>query len=235
MLGAVIIVAAYTGIYWTLGDLHVSALGDRMAKLLPSSFLHSPTTVLYDHLVVGVFLSGGLVCMCCSTLYHLSLIFASFVPSIYYGFYCAKSLKQVYLSALGFLSLLTSFVLLSGVFVAPRFRGFRIGCFVALALSGIIPSTHIFFKYGSVYWWGVGGGWLVLMAALYLAGVAVFVTRVPERFAPGRFDLIGNSHQIWHLFVMLAMFSHYFGVRRAYSFWHEVEGDTGMRDFACTL
>jgi adiponectin receptor len=36
------------------------------------------------------------------------------------------------------------------------------------------------------------------------AGFVFFLTRFPERFSPGTFDIIGHSHQIWHLFVWLA-------------------------------
>lgn len=42
------------------------------------------------------------------------------------------------------------------------------------------------------------------MFGLYGAGLAVYLARVPERWAPGSFDTLGSSHQWWHLFVLAA-------------------------------
>jgi adiponectin receptor len=40
--------------------------------------------------------------------------------------------------------------------------------------------------------------------------------RVPERYYPGKFDLWGNSHNIWHFFVVAAAIWHYVGALNAY-------------------
>ncbi|KFY08870.1 hypothetical protein V492_05839 [Pseudogymnoascus sp. VKM F-4246] len=40
------------------------------------------------------------------------------------------------------------------------------------------------------------------------------VAKVPERFAPGRFDVWGSSHQIFHVCVLLGAASHLTGVER---------------------
>ena len=55
-----------------------------------------------------------------------------------------------------------------------------------------------------------------MMGASYILGVFVYISRVPERFYPGYFDFIGHSHNIWHLFVMAAIFFHYFGSLEVY-------------------
>nr|CAD1831817.1 unnamed protein product [Ananas comosus var. bracteatus] len=38
---------------------------------------------------------------------------------------------------------------------------------------------------------------------------AFYVSRVPERWRPGRFDLAGHSHQIFHVFVIAGALAHY--------------------------
>ena len=38
----------------------------------------------------------------------------------------------------------------------------------------------------------------------YIVGWLFLFTRFPERLAPGLFDILGHSHQWWHLFVFLA-------------------------------
>ena len=39
---------------------------------------------------------------------------------------------------------------------------------------------------------------------LYIVGFAIFLTKVPERIRPRDFDIWGNSHQLWHLFIALS-------------------------------
>jgi len=43
----------------------------------------------------------------------------------------------------------------------------------------------------------------------YILGVIVYVSRIPERLYPGKFDIWGHSHQIWHFFVLSAAILHY--------------------------
>ena len=57
---------------------------------------------------------------------------------------------------------------------------------------------------------------VLAMGAAYLSGTFVFVTHLPESRWPGRFDNCCASHQLWHVFVILA----------AYILW------TGLRDYA---
>ena len=49
----------------------------------------------------------------------------------------------------------------------------------------------------------------------FICGIAFFfyVTKLPERFFPGLVDIIGHSHQWWHIFIFLGLM-----------FWH----NTGM-------
>lgn len=62
--------------------------------------------------------------------------------------------------------------------------------------------------------------YVTAVALLYFMGVVVYVLRVPERWFPGRFDIWGHSHQIWHIFVVLGIIVHTFGVVRQYEWWH---------------
>jgi adiponectin receptor len=42
--------------------------------------------------------------------------------------------------------------------------------------------------------------------------------------APGRFDIWGSSHQLFHIFVMLAATSHLVGMAKAFDYHHSVMG-----------
>ncbi|KAL8492056.1 hypothetical protein ACS0TY_023613 [Phlomoides rotata] len=46
------------------------------------------------------------------------------------------------------------------------------------------------------------------MGLMYGVGVVFYVTRIPERWRPGVFDVVGHSHQIFHVFVVAAVLPH---------------------------
>lgn len=40
----------------------------------------------------------------------------------------------------------------------------------------------------------------------FLVGFIIYTIKIPERLFPGKFDIIGNSHQLWHVFSSLGMY-----------------------------
>lgn len=102
-------------------------------------------------------------------------------------------------------------------FQKPEYRSLRGFIFLTLGLLGAIPLLHllvfmylpprpfeIHYFHSSIIYYGFMGG-------SYIVGVLIYVARVPERFRPGKFDLVGNSHNIWHCFVLMAALWHYAG------------------------
>jgi predicted membrane channel-forming protein YqfA (hemolysin III family) len=55
-------------------------------------------------------------------------------------------------------------------------------------------------------------GSLLLMALFYLLGTALYVLRIPERYLPGQFDILGNSHQLFHILTVVGTIVHYLTV-----------------------
>lgn len=114
----------------------------------------------------------------------------SFVPWLYYGFYCHYQPKIIYLTVvtvLGFFSIVTS---LWDKFSTPQLRPVRAGVFMAFGLSGVVPAIHYVYMEG---WFNdisrASLGWLVLMGLLYILGAMFYALRIPERWFPGKFDL----------------------------------------------
>ena len=66
---------------------------------------------------------------------------------------------------------------------------------------------------GMPYWLAEG--------AFYGVGVVFFGSRWPERRWPGRFDVVGSSHGIFHVAVVCAAGVHLWGVWQAYT-WNYV-------------
>eukprot|EP00933_Yihiella_yeosuensis_P075016 TRINITY_DN84145_c0_g1_i1.p1 TRINITY_DN84145_c0_g1~~TRINITY_DN84145_c0_g1_i1.p1 ORF type:complete len:100 (-),score=11.98 TRINITY_DN84145_c0_g1_i1:89-388(-) len=49
-------------------------------------------------------------------------------------------------------------------------------------------------------------GWrMMLILGFSISAQQVFSRMAPECFYPGRFDLLGHSHQIWHVLIFLGM------------------------------
>lgn len=74
---------------------------------------------------------------------------------------------------------------------------------------------------------------LVLQGILYIIGAIIYALRIPERFAPGRFDIFGSSHQIFHGFVLVAAITHFIGLCIAYEYWHERGLEIGLDGDVC--
>ncbi|KAH8277250.1 hypothetical protein KR026_008130 [Drosophila bipectinata] len=187
-----------------------------------------------EKLVFGAFFIGAIVCLGFSFAFHtLSchsvemgrlfskldycgialLIMGSFVPWLYYGFYCHYQPKVIYLSVVCVLGVLSIVVSLWDKFSEPGLRPLRAGVFMSFGLSGVIPAVHYSIMEG---WFSqmsrASLGWLILMGLLYITGALLYALRVPERWFPGKFDIWGQSHQIFHILVIAAAFVHYHGI-----------------------
>ncbi|CAG8649918.1 1805_t:CDS:2, partial [Racocetra persica] len=104
----------------------------------------------------------------------------------------------------------------------PKFRWFRTCLFLALGLSAVIPLTHALVLYGIELCFSVISlKWIIITGILYIAGALVYGTRIPEKWYPGKFDIYGSSHQIFHLFVLAAALVHYYGVMQSMMYWHK--------------
>jgi adiponectin receptor len=51
--------------------------------------------------------------------------------------------------------------------------------------------------------------WYIIGGAVYILGASFYIARVPERCSPGRFDLCGASHQIFHVAVLIGCGIHF--------------------------
>ncbi|BAF20094.2 heptahelical transmembrane protein ADIPOR1 [Oryza sativa Japonica Group] len=177
-----------------------------------------------------VFLAGAMFCLLSSAACHLLschshrlnlflirldytgiavMIVVSFFPPIYYIFQCEPRWQVVYLSAITAAGVATVYALMSPRLSAARYRAHRALLFVAMGLSGVVPAAHAV----AVNWHeprrNVTLAYEGAMAASYLAGTAFYLTRVPERWRPGMFDLCGHSHQIFHALVIAGALAHY--------------------------
>ncbi|CAH7680928.1 hemolysin-III related-domain-containing protein [Phakopsora pachyrhizi] len=193
----------------------------------------------YDTFVFGCFFLSGAACLGFSAMFHtfmchsqkvcatfgrldyigiVWLIVGSFYPSIYYGFYCHTKTIITYLTLITVLGGMATYTVISPTYKSKDARRKRTLIFIALGLSAILPVGHGLYRFGLVQFTDrIGLRWLVSSGALYIAGALFYSERFPERFNPGRFDLIGSSHQIFHVLILVAASFHYISVSRAFN------------------
>lgn len=153
------------------------------------------------------------------------LIVGSFLPCIYYGFYCEPHLKVIYLTIISLAGCGAAYIVLSPTYSRPSHRGARTSVFLALGLCAVVPVTHALYSHGyRKICLDLGFNWLITSGALYVTGALIYANRLPERWWPGKFDYWLSSHQIFHAYVVLAALSHYMCISTAAHHWHGVLG-----------
>eukprot|EP01102_Stenamoeba_stenopodia_P015677 TRINITY_DN536_c0_g1_i1.p1 TRINITY_DN536_c0_g1~~TRINITY_DN536_c0_g1_i1.p1 ORF type:complete len:512 (-),score=100.12 TRINITY_DN536_c0_g1_i1:310-1845(-) len=100
-----------------------------------------------------------------------------------------------------------------------QWRKLRAFLFVLMGALGVFPVLHVCWALYATHQTQVlfilKNG--LVTAILYLIGTAFFVTRIPERFFPGKFDIWFHSHQWWHIMVVIgALFHYYFALELAH-------------------
>ncbi|KJR86212.1 hemolysin-iii channel protein [Sporothrix schenckii 1099-18] len=214
-------------------------------------------------LVLSCFAAGAVACLGMSATYHalsnhspavarwgnkldysgiVFLIVGSYVPTLYYGFFCHPRWLTVYLYLIVLLGLACLAVSWLEHFRTPAWRPYRALLFVALGMSGVVPILHGLLLLEADAAGGGGGAadawaaryarlnermglnWVLLQGALYVAGAFLYAARWPEKWRPGRFDIWGSSHQIFHVCVVLAAAAHLRGCMEAYLYHHNVMG-----------
>ncbi len=126
----------------------------------------------------------------------------------------------------GYLIFISSFgviifaIMLIPQFDKPQFLKLKGGLFLLFGISAGIAIVQFDFFPDSI------GSFPNLPSLLtfylgglfYIVGAVIYILRIPERFKPGLFDYIGNSHNIFHLFVLLGVACHYDGCIKSYNY-----------------
>eukprot|EP00268_Persea_americana_P013301 TRINITY_DN15792_c0_g1_i2.p1 TRINITY_DN15792_c0_g1~~TRINITY_DN15792_c0_g1_i2.p1 ORF type:complete len:420 (-),score=47.55 TRINITY_DN15792_c0_g1_i2:374-1633(-) len=190
------------------------------------------------------FLGGAMFCLLASSTCHLlschserlsyimlrldyagiaALISTSFYPPVYYSFMCNPFFCNLYLGFITLLGIATILFSLLPVFQNPEYRTLRATLFFGMGVSGVAPILHKLI----LFWHQPAAlhttGFELLMGAFYGIGALVYATRIPERWKPGRFDIAGHSHQLFHVLVVAGAYTHYHA-GLLYLKWRDLEG-----------
>ena len=141
------------------------------------------------------------------------LIPGSCYPPYFYFYYCEKVIGTIYLTIISTFSFIVFVCTLYPGFHGPNFRRLRGSLFLILGVSTSIPILHLAFfgKYVKGFeekpyliFWYIGG-------IVYVLGGLFFVTRIPEKYIPNKFDYCFYSHNNLHICVLLAFIFHFMG------------------------
>lgn len=144
--------------------------------------------------------------------------FVSVLSGIYIGFNCNQTLQIIYASIN---CIIFIFVLFPVLFIYGKSIRFYLKkiLFTILLLCELIPLFHWIYLYYPLltwFWYAPAG-----MFGGYFIGGIFWHYRIPEVFAPGKFDLIGHSHQIWHIFIVIASFCWWYGLHDLTKYWND--------------
>ncbi|MCL7030343.1 hypothetical protein MKW94_013895 [Papaver nudicaule] len=193
-----------------------------------------------------IFLAGSMFCFLTSSTCHLFcchshrlnllllrmdyvgiavMIVTSFFPPMYYIFQCQPQWQWIYLGGITAMGVFTIINLLTPAFSTSKYRVYRALLFFAMGFSGIIPAIHALILNWNEPERVATVTYESIMALSYAVGTLFYVTRIPERWKPGWFDLAGHSHQIFHIFVIMGALSHYYAAL-VFIDWRRVVGCT---------
>ncbi|KAL1537065.1 Heptahelical transmembrane protein 4 [Salvia divinorum] len=190
------------------------------------------------------FLGGAMFCLLASSTCHLlschservayfmlrldyagiaALISTSFYPPVYYSFMCYPFFCNLYMGFITLLGIGTVLASLLPVFQTPEYRTFRASLFFGMGFSGAAPILHKLI----LFWHQPEAlhttGYEVLMGLFYGIGAVVYAIRIPERWMPGKFDIAGHSHQLFHVLVLAGAYTHY-RAGLVYLRWRDLQG-----------
>lgn len=214
---------------------------ENFISYVPPWLVHLPAytnTDASDYGIFALFFIGFMVCLSCSATFHmlkvhshvvasmgsrldyagiLLLIASSLIGIVHYSFIDQPALRSIFVSITSVIGVVSLLVTWHPDFRTPKWRPIRTSTFVTFAFSGLIPICYGFL----IMDWKVaadraGLKYVGYEALSYLAGATMYAFRIPERLSPGTFDMVGNSHQIFHCLVVLGAYCHLRALVHAY-------------------
>ncbi|KAJ7266890.1 hemolysin-III related-domain-containing protein [Mycena haematopus] len=200
------------------------------------------STTWTDSAVIAVFLSSAIFCLSASAFFHTStchseevatrchaldysgivvLTVGSFYPALRFAFFCHPFWQVFYILSISIIGLDSgaAYIVLNPEYAKPSHRGARTSVFIGLGLAAVVPVTHCLLTEGyHKVLSDQGFSWLLISGALYIFGALLYANRIPECLAPGKFDYLFASHQIFHCCVVAAAVAHYIGVLTALNY-----------------
>ncbi|KAI9369899.1 hemolysin-III related protein [Aspergillus egyptiacus] len=210
-------------------NVYTHLIGTLLLPLVATTFQQSLAEPRFlnvsflDYAMFGIYFWCAELCLVLSTLYHLMqphshrveqfwhgldllgivvVTVGTFSSGIYYVFFCETSLQRLHWGIVFTTGTATGVLISNPLLKTPRWRKVKVSAFVIFGASSFIP---------------------LLAWTFYGAGVGLYAFRIPERFAPGKFDIWGSSHQIFHLAILCAMYTHQTALLQGFTTCHTLD------------
>jgi len=121
----------------------------------------------------------------------------------YYWFWCYEKLKYTYIYIsnlylfIGIATLFKIDIIKKYNYILAYYSIYNLGIIIAYYHIYIMTKgdTNIIIKYN-----------FFTPLIYFFIGFIIYATKIPERVLPKYFDIIGNSHQLWHIFSSLGVY-----------------------------
>ena len=212
--------------------------------VLAIAFYFYPTSTNFsqssktDVFIAATFFFAACKCLICSCMWHTMssiaeqtllerfacvdytgislLIAASIMTTEYTAFYCEPVSQWIYIVSTATLGIAGVILPWHPTFNRADMAWARVAFYVSLAATGFAPVVQLNLTRGSQWSWYFYAP-VLKSVAVYFVGAVIYASQVPEIWAPGWFDYVGGSHNIWHLAVLGGILFHYVAMQSFFS------------------
>lgn len=164
------------------------------------------------------------------------LITCSLISIMMFTFNDNPFWKYTYITLFLLLGSVCAYLTLNPKFSTNAYRPIRSAMFIVFGLSGGLPIITASSVYGvSEAARRSGLKYVILEGFFYILGAVLYAARFPERLfhtedthdltnrpISGKFDIFGNSHQIFHVLVVVAAYNHWLALVDSYKYLHKL-------------
>lgn len=164
---------------------------------------------------------------------HLGIVLVMWgtgMSGTHFAYYCHESLRNVYFTFLTLTGLGCAVYTLRPKFRRPEYRTVRFLMYCFLGTSLFAPVVHGLLRFGSDLQPMMGLASFLALALINFSGAAVYAARIPERWYPKTFDLLGQSHNWMHVLVLTGALVRLKGLRDTVGVWQTSTGKYGFCD-----
>ena len=156
---------------------------------------------------------------------HLGIVLVMWgtgTSGAHFAFRCQPAARTFYFTLLSAVAFGCGLFTLKPKFRQPAYRTTRFLMYVSLGASLFLPVVHGLLAHGSAALEEMMALRSFLgLAVINFSGAALYAARVPERWFPARFDLVGQSHNWMHVLVLAGALVRLRGLLRVVDAWDE--------------
>jgi adiponectin receptor len=200
-----------------------------------------PSSSQTDIFIASLFFFAAIKCLVCSSTMHTMnciadrkllaryacvdytgislLVGASIITFEYTALYCEPLSRITYMTLTALLSVGGVYLPWNPTFNRKDLSWVRVLFYVTLAMTSFLPSGQMVWTHGMEYTAAFYAP-VCRSMLVYLVGAVIYAGKMPERWAPGRVDWVGSSHNIWHVAVLGGIVTHYWALQSMFAHAH---------------